>query len=195
MNRRDFLESALSAATFIALPSVLLAKTPILPASIDNRISIDNMLSVSFPHVKKDMLRRRLWATKELLARYDQGDVSLARMGQYVDIDNKRYQSGMLSIPMAWSRDDENSSEADKVRIVTSLLRSSLDVMDFVFLEKLGTGKAVVSKDYRYQLGETCYHAETGWYVRTMFTAVAFTNPEAFKELAVTGNPAELSHP
>lgn len=144
-------------------------------------LTIGSILTSSFPDIKNYALMNGRWAAEDLMRATDSGRIMFRSIGPCI-IDAQtgvHHEPEEISIPIVWSkRDDEkNRSENDKIEMVASLAQNAIDSMEDVFREKLGDGRACVSKEYHHNLGvvgEYHHGEENQFYLVKLYTAAAF---------------------
>lgn len=86
------------------------------------------------------------------------------------------YEAAVVIIPVVWSGEDErlNRTETSRIDFVAQLIDNTLCSHDDLFVERLGNRRALVSKNYHYQLGAVQKLDNSDAYVVKVFTAVFF---------------------
>ncbi len=174
LSRRELL-AALTAVTilpFIPRPTEAAVAVPKPPQGF----TIGQLIVASWPDVLNAVRKGRPWLDQELNVRTQRRQIQLHRLSAVLDYRGTLYPIEELSIPMVWSDQDEvkNPREIDRIRLVSSLLQNVIAAHDDVLLETLGsTHGAVVSEEYRYQLGlEQLIPASEGHVIK-VYTAFA----------------------
>ena len=87
----------------------------------------------------------------------------------------KTHEIEELSIPVAWSvNDDLNNDLEERMNLSQSLMENAIEAHDDYLLYRLGSGKAVVSKQYTYDKGETFFTPDKQSLYFSLRTAIVF---------------------
>lgn len=171
-------------AGFFSLPKLSEAGTPFNQTPIKSKgLTIDQILSVSYPAVLNKMCHNETWACPRLRTLKAQGRLMTRPLGFYVEVieptgPNKIYHVNEICIPIYWSKDDDLKldTEAKKINFVKTLLENAFEAHDALLFDRIGAGKAVASTQYKYQLTPTEYEPHARIYTRKIWTGVAFIN-------------------
>lgn len=178
MNRRKSLQRLMAVGALIGLPRLTTATShtaEVLDSTSGPQIG--QLIRIAWSGAIEAEKRGRDWVDPELQQAQNDGRIFIRPLGPIVEVvdndSNRRlYEIEEIAIPMVWSPEDEKLPTSKRISLAASLIRNGLQAHDFVFLEKLGNRRAVVSQHYRYDLGATQYN-ET--FTRlNIFTAVAF---------------------
>lgn len=182
MTRRELLQKLLlSTAACFALPK---AAQTLVAKVVRTPLRIDQILVAAFPTAKKALLedKGRTWVSDELEYAHRMSRVSLRTLGvtavvpddyHYVNYRWREYPVQELAIPMIWSVADDQRPQNKKISLVVSLIENAMRSSDYIFLELMGAGTAVASKEYHYSLGPAT-SLESGGCRAVLYTAVAF---------------------
>ena len=184
MNRRDMIKSGLLALVAISLPEITTAT--VWPHKGKRPLTISDIMQVSHSAVRNEMCQGGEWASRELRCLTTQGVLQTRPIGPQVDIDGKSYDVSQITIPMVWTQKDEKkaNTEAKKIALATALIENAFLTHDDLILDRIGKGKAVASRQYRYDLGLTQHIPNANAYVIKLYTAIAFTD---YQDLYVRG--------
>jgi hypothetical protein len=171
MNRRPLIQTLLGAAAYLMIPKVVEAiKPPVM--------SIDQIIKASYKEVIKDLRAGRPWVSDELNQAEADGRLRRAALGQVVEIGGQpgvMYEVQALNIPHCWRPEDEikNPTEEQRIAFAAGLIRQGLFSHDILLARTLDDHDLVVSKMYRYQVGNS-YKTNNGAYtVFNLYTAYA----------------------
>lgn len=181
MNRRDLLKglSLLSGLLFLPKISINGLELPNLPPH--RGLTIDQIMAVCYPAALADRLNGHNWVSPELRRLERQGRLTTSSLGAVVCLPqdpppNKYCEISEIDVPMAWSKLDDvrNETENKKISFVKSLIENAIESHDNILLQKIGTGKAIASKQYRYDRGNICELPNQYGYMCKLYTAIAF---------------------
>ena len=173
MNRRDFVKntSMLGALALITGPSVLLG------SSKKELPTIAQIIDTSFPDVLNVMRDGSHFVSPTLRSLERSSRLMVMSLGESVlDLNTgKTHEIEELSIPVAWSvNDDLNNDLEERMNLSQSLMENAIEAHDDYLLYRLGSGKAVVSKQYTYDKGETFFTPDKQSLYFSLRTAIVF---------------------
>ena len=99
-----------------------------------------------------------------------------------VECDGETYPVEELVTSISWSKQYERRPEREQIALVKSLLESAVRSHQTLIVEKMGTGRAVISKEYYCMLGNVEFYPNTIQSAIHMYTAVAFI-PETLRSI------------
>lgn len=144
-------------------------------------ISIHNILQASYKDALRAKLDGRPFISNELNRLYLQDRIIIKPLGACLlevrdSGPNIHHDIEELTIPMVWSKNDEIKADTENKRInlVVSLLNNAWNCHDDIILEKIGSGRVVVSNDYKYYLGLIEELPEYAGFAVKLWTALVF---------------------
>lgn len=133
-------------------------------------MTIASILVASYPTVLAIMQAGNEFIDPELRKATAERRLTVQTLGPCVvdGATGAHYTVSEVIIPLVWELSDDERPERDKVYLVKSLIENGVQCHDDVLLKKLGAGRAVASKEYRYNL------RSNGPFSVKLYTAIAF---------------------
>lgn len=171
MDRRNFLTKLL-----IAVPGIALFLPKVSFAVPRRGLTVAQIMSVAKHPVQYEATKNG-FHSKGLIDLLEQDRILIRNLGDVVeDEKGKNYSVEQIMVPMVWSKEENNEgTENYKIDMVEGLLVNAMNSLDDIILDKIGTGRAVVSKQYRYESSEV-YQLVGGDFVCRMYTCLSFVD-------------------
>jgi uncharacterized protein (UPF0210 family) len=176
MNRRESLKAL--AATLVAslywVPTIeakpVRARTIPVPGPKPG-LRIDQIMPVAFNAVRTEMLDGHSFVHPELRKLHEQGRIMVAPIGSVVGTQPVR----QISVPMVWTMLDNTlaDTEAKRIALCKQLIINGISSHDDLVLETIGAGRAVFSKEYRYDCGSVVEIPSQNTFVMKIYTIFA----------------------
>lgn len=160
-----------------------------------SKLSIGQIIGVSYDHVLKEMREGNDWVSPELNQLQKDGKIIFVPMGAtlqqpFIDaggnLSEKKYEVQQITIPCVWSQKDElkTKTEKKKCELAYALMKNGLYSHDDLILAKWGQPpygpgsdkKLAVSKNFHYVKGETWKVSDSHSWVFQIFTAYALVD-------------------
>lgn len=142
-------------------------------------ISISAILQAAYPTVLDMKKAGFSFVSPSLRCRHRHGRIKVMSLGACVEVNHYNsqptfYDISELVVPIIWTRarEIENYTETKRINLTKSLIDNAIRTHDDLLFQKIGHGQAVVSKEYRYSLGEVQEINEC--FLCKIYTAVAF---------------------
>lgn len=107
-------------------------------------IMIVDILKTSFPSVRTLKLDGNPFISPDLQKAIAEGQLRLGSVGSSEPTE--------VNIPLVWSEEDDDQPENRRISLVAALITNGMLSHDDVVVQMLGTGKAIASREQRYEL-------------------------------------------